>query len=106
MFTNIFEMTYKDLNASKYYENIISDFLRYSVWAVVSNRKNKKITKCAYHGSAEYVYFEGNEYNYTIRYYFIDSYIRSDFLDETDLMRTAREIEDRCEREDLYSKKL
>ncbi len=105
MFRNIFEMTYKDLNASKYYENIISDFLRYSVWAVVSNRKNKKITKCAYHGSAEYVYFEGNEYNYTIRYYFIDSYIRSDFLDETDLMRTAREIEDRCEREDLYSKK-
>lgn len=105
MFRNIFEMTYKDLNASKYYEIIISDFLRYSVWAVVSNRKNKKITKCAYHGSAEYVYFEGNEYNYTIRYYFIDSYIRSDFLDETDLMRTAREIEDRCEREDLYSKK-
>lgn len=43
MFTNIFEMTYKDLNASKYYENIISDFLRYSVWAVVSNRKNKKL---------------------------------------------------------------
>lgn len=105
MFRNIFEMTYKDLNAFKYYEIIISDFLRYSVWAVVSNRKNKKITKCAYHGSAEYVYFEGNEYNYTIRYYFIDSYIRSDFLDETDLMRTAREIEDRCEREDLYSKK-
>lgn len=104
MFRNIFIMTYKDLNNSKYYENIISDFLRYSVWAIVSNRKNKKIIKSAYHGSADYVYFEGHDYTHIIRYYFIDKYIRSDFLDETDLVRAARAIEARCERENLYSK--
>ena len=104
MFKNIYTMTYKDLNTSKYYENIISDFLRYSVWAIVSNRTNKKIIKGAYHGNANYVYFEGHEYTHTIRYYFIDKYIRSDFLDETDLVRAARAIETRCEREDLYSK--
>ena len=104
MFKNIFAMTYKDLNTSKYYENIILDFLRYSVWAIVSNRKNKKIIKSAYHGSADYVYFEGHEHTHTIRYYFIDKYVRSDFLDETDLVRAARTIEAQCEREDLHSK--
>lgn len=104
MFRNIFEMTYKDLNASKYYGNIISDFLRYSVWAIVSNRTNKRIAKSTYYGNADYVYFEGHEYTHTIRYYFIDKYIRSDFLDETDLVRAARTIEARCEREDLYNK--
>lgn len=104
MFRNIFEMTYKDLNDSKYYGKIISDFLRYSVWAIVSNRTNKRIAKSTYYGNADYVYFEGHEYTHTIRYYFIDKYIRSDFLDETDLVRAARTIEARCEREDLYSK--
>ncbi len=105
MFRNIFTMTYKDFNTSIYYENIILDFLKYSVWAIVSNRKNKKIIKSAYHGNADYVYFEGHEYTHIIRYYFIDKYIRSDFLDETDLVRAARTIEARCEREDLYNKK-
>lgn len=104
LFKNIFIMTYKNLNTSMYYENIMSDFLRYSVWAVVSSRKNKKIIKSAYHGNADYVYYEGHEYTHIIRYYFIDKYIRSDFLDETDLVRAARTIEDRCEREDLYNK--
>lgn len=104
MFKNIFAMTYKDLNTSKYYENIISDFLKYSIWAIVANRKNKKIIKSAYHGNADYVYFEGHEYTHIIRYYFIDKYIRSDFLDEIDLVREARTIEARCEQEDLYNK--
>ncbi len=104
MFRNIFTMTYKNLNTSKYYEDIISDFLRYSVWAIVSNRKNKKIIKSAYHGNANYVYFEGHEYTHIIRYSFIEKYIRSDFLDETDLVRAARTIEACREREDLYSK--
>lgn len=104
MFRNIFMMTYKNLKDSKYYENIISDFLRYSVWAIVSNRKNKKIIKSAYHGNGEYVHFEGHEYTHILRYYFIDKYIRSDFLDETDLVRAARTIEARCERESLYSR--
>jgi len=105
MFRNIFTMTYKNLNTSKYYENIISDFLRYSIWSIVSNRKNKKIIKSAYHGNVNYVYFEGHGYKHIIRYSFIDKYIRSDFLDETDLVRAARTIEARCERENLYSKK-
>lgn len=104
IFRNIFTMTYKNLYTSKYYENIISDFLRYSVWAIVSSRKNKKIIKSAYHGNADYVYFEGHEYTHIIRYNFIDKYIRSDFLDETDLVKAARTIEARCEREDLYNK--
>lgn len=104
IFRNIFTMTYKYMNSSKYYENIISEFLRYSVWAIVSYRKNKMIIKSAYHGSADYVYFEGHEYTHIIRYYFIDKFIRSDFLDEADLVRAARTIEARCEREDLYSK--
>lgn len=104
MFRNIFTMTYKNLKTSKYYENIISDFLRYSIWAIVSSRKNKKIIKSAHYGNGEYVYFEGHEYTHIFRYPFIDKYIRSDFLDETDLVRSARNIEARCERKNLYSK--
>ena len=56
-------MTNRNMKSSQYYENIISDFLRYSIWAVVSNRKNKKIIKSAYYGNFDYVYFEGHEYS-------------------------------------------
>ncbi|MCM1237168.1 MAG: KAP family NTPase [Ruminococcus flavefaciens] len=105
IFRNIFAMTYKNLNTSKYYENIISDFLRYSIWAIVSSRKNKKIIRSAYYGHGEYVYFEEHENTHIFRYHFIDKYIRSEFLDETDLVRAARTIETRCGREDFYSKK-
>lgn len=104
MFRGIFVMTNRNMKSSQYYENIISDFLRYSIWAVVSNRKNKKIIKSAYYGNFDYVYFEGHEYTHTIRYYFIDKYIRSDYLDEADLVSSARSIEARCEREKIYNK--
>lgn len=103
MFRGIFVMTNRNMKSSQYYENIISDFLRYSIWAVVSNRKNKKIIKSAYYGNSDYVYFEGHEYTHTIRYYFIDKYIRSDYLDEADLVSSARSIEARCEREKIYN---
>lgn len=103
MFRGIFVMTNRNMKSSQHYENIISDFLRYSIWAVVSNRKNKKIIKSAYYGNSDYVYFEGHEYTHTIRYYFIDKYIRSDYLDEADLVSSARSIEARCEREKMYN---
>ena len=104
MFRKIFDMTYRNMNSSKYFENIIADFMRYSIWVIVSSKKNKKIIKSAYYGNSDYVYFEGHEYTHTIRYYFIDKYIRSDYLDEVDLVRTSRSIEARCEREKLYNK--
>ena len=81
------------MNSSKYFENIIADFMRYSIWAIVSSKKNKKIIKSAYYGNSDYVYFESHEYTHTIRYYFIDKYIRSDYLDEVDLVRASRSIE-------------
>ena len=104
MFRKIFDMTYRNMNSSKYFENIIADFMRYSIWVIVSSKKNKKIIKSAYYGNSDYVYFEGHEYTHTIRYYFIDKYIRSDYLDEVDLVRASRSIEARCEREKLYNK--
>ena len=104
MFKNIFVMTNRNMNSSEYYENIISDFLRYSIWAVVANRKNKKIIKSAYYGKSDYVYFEGHEYTHTIRYYFIDKYIKSAYLDEADLVNSARRIEVQCERVKMHNK--
>ena len=47
---------------------------------------------------------QGHEYTHTIIYYFIDKYIRSDYLDEADLVSSARSIEARCEREKIYNK--
>ena len=102
MFKDIFEMTYKNFNTSKYYNNIVEEFLRYSIWAVVADRKNKKLVKDVYYGEEEYVYFEDNKHLYTFHYLFIDKYIRSDFLDENDLIRASRKIETRCEQKQSH----
>ena len=106
MFKNIFEATYKNLNTSKYYNSIVEDFLRYSIWAVVANRKNKKIVKSVYYGRERYVHLEDNINLYTIGYLFIDKYLKSDFLDVNDLIRESRNIEARCKQADDNKAKI
>lgn len=105
MFKDIFETTYKNLNTSKYYNNVIADFLRYSIWAVVADRKNKKLVKSAYYGKGEYVHFEDNLNLHTYRYLFIDKYLGSNFLDEKDLAQASRNIETRCKKANDNNKK-
>jgi DNA polymerase III delta prime subunit len=105
MFEKIYKAAYKNMKTSKYYEEIICEFLRYSIWAVVASRTNKKIYKSTNYGSLDYVYFEGREYTHTIRYSFIDKYIRINFLDDEDLVKAARNIEKNYEREEIYNKK-
>lgn len=106
LYEPIFRETYKNLNKSKYYENIVADFMRYSIWSVVSLRKNIRLMNSAYYGNAEYVHFEGKEYVYTCRYGFIDRYIINEHLDVQSLVQAARTIELRCEREKLANKNV
>ena len=104
MFKNIFETTYKNLSTSNYYSDIVADFLRYSIWAVVADRKNKKLVKSAYYGKGEYVHFEDNLNLHSFRYLFIDKYLKSDFLDVNDLIRESKNIEARCKQADDNNK--
>ena len=100
LFEDIYKMTYKNFNESQYYESIINDFLRYSIWAVVAERTNKRLIRSLYYGgNQKYVHVEGHEYTHAAEYFFIYKYMRSAHLDETELTKAARDIEERCRHE-------
>lgn len=104
-FRKIFDITMKYYENEKYYNDIIQDFLRYSIWVSSSYGKNKRIIKSAYHGADNYVYYEGHEYTHIFKYDFIDSWIRSDVWDEGNLIKASRKIIARRQREDKNSPK-
>ncbi len=101
MYYAIYHEVDKNFRSSKYSDDITSDFLRYSIWSIVSQRKNTKLVKSAYYGRGEFVHVEGNEYNHICRYEFIDRYLNSEHLDVAALVQSAREIEARTEREKI-----
>lgn len=72
-FRKIYEATTKYYSNSKYYEEILNDFLRYSIWVAGAIKKNKKITRSTNYGSQDMVYFEGHEYTHIFRYSYIDA---------------------------------
>lgn len=102
-FRKIYDTTTKYYSDSKYYEDILNDFLRYSIWVAGALKKNKKITHSANYGSQDMVYFEGHEYTHIFRYSFIDAWINRDVWNDKDLSQACKSIIKRREREDVYN---
>ena len=100
-FRKIYEATTKYYSNSKYYEEILNDFLRYSIWVVGAIKKNKKITRSTNYGSQDMVYFEGREYTHIFRYSFIDAWINRDVWSDEDLSQACKSIIKRKEQEDV-----
>jgi len=100
-FKKIYDITTKYYSDNKYYEDILKEFLRYSIWVAGALKQNKKINHSANRGNQELVYFEGNEYTYILRYSFIDAWIRRDVWSDADLSQACKSIIKRKEREDV-----
>lgn len=100
-FKKIYDATKKCYLDNKYYEDILEEFLHYSVWVEGALKKNKKILQCANYGNQDYVYFEGHEYTHIMRYRFIDDWICHDVWNDADLSQACRSIIKRKEREDV-----
>lgn len=101
LFRKIYEATTKYYSNSKYYEEILNDFLRYSIWVAGAIKKNKKITRSANYGSQDMVYFEDHEYTHIFRYSFIDAWINRDAWSDEDLSQACKSIIKRREQEDV-----
>ena len=101
LFRKIYEATTKYYSNSKYYEEILNDFLRYSIWVAGAIKKNKKITCSANYGSQDMVYFEGHEYTHIFRYSFIDAWINRNAWSDEDLSQACKSIIKRREQEDV-----
>ena len=101
LFRKIYEATTKYYSNSKYYEEILNDFLRYSIWVAGAIKKNKKITRSTNYGSQDMVYFEGHEYTHIFRYSFIDAWINRDAWNDEDLSQACKSIIKRREQEDV-----
>lgn len=100
-FRKIYEATTKYYSNSKYYEEILNDFLRYSIWVAGAIKKNKKITCSTNYGSQDMVYFEGHEYTHIFRYSFIDAWINRNVWSDEDLSQACKSIIKRREQEDV-----
>lgn len=101
LFRKIYEATTKYYSNSKYYEEILNDFLRYSIWVAGAIKKNKKITRSTNYGSQDMVYFEDHEYTHIFRYSFIDAWINRDAWSDEDLSQACKSIIKRREQEDV-----
>ena len=101
LFRKIYEATTKYYSNSKYYEEILNDFLRYSIWVAGAIKRNKKLTRSTNYGSQDMVYFEGHEYTHIFRYSFIDAWINRDVWSDEDLSQACKSIIKRREQEDV-----
>lgn len=100
-FRKIYDTTTKYYSDNKYYEDILEEFLRYSIWVAGALKKNKKIAHSANYRSQDLVYFEGHEYTHIFRYSFIDAWINRDVWSDKDISQACKSIIKRKEREDI-----
>ncbi len=100
-FRKIYDSVAKYYSDNKYLEDILKDFMRYSVWVIGALKKNKKITHSENYGNQDVVYYEDNEYTHIFRYSFIDAWIIRDVWSDSDLSQACRSIIKRREREDV-----
>ena len=98
-FKKIYDVTMKYFADNKYVEDILDEFLRYSIWVMGALKKNKKILQAS-HANENYVCVEGHRYTTMMRYSFIDSWIYREVWDDADLSQTCKAIIKRKERED------
>ncbi len=99
---NYLNTYYKD---DKYYENIVEEFLHYSIWVEGSTKKNKKIIYSSNNLNQNLVYFEGHEYNRINKHKFIDAWIIREVWNDKDISKACKSIIDRYEKESIYNPK-
>lgn len=90
-FEPIYTCTKKNFSNEKYYEDIITEFLRYSIWVMASTSKNQKIQNSKW-GNGLKVHLEDNEFNSMYSYAFIDAWIKRNVKDKNDLFIAAKSI--------------
>lgn len=100
-FKRIFDTTTKYYSDDSFYKDVLSEFLRYSIWVAAASKKNKKITHSPYYANQDMVYFEGHEYTHIYRYSFIDAWINRDIWSDSDLSQACKSIIKRRELEDI-----
>lgn len=104
-FEPIYINTQKEYNEEKYYDDIVYEFLRYSIWVAASTRKNNKL-RISRWGNGEQVHYEGNEYTSTYSFGFIDAWIKRNVMDIKDLRNAVKKIIERKEREDEHNPRI
>lgn len=103
-FKKIYDTTEKYYSDNKYYEDILKEFLRYSVVVAGALKKNEKIMHGTNYGNQDCVFFKGHEYVHILRYSFIDAWICRDAWDDADLLRACNSIMERKETENVDNK--
>lgn len=100
-FRTIYVTTIKYYSKNRYLEEMLNDYLQYSIWAIGALKNNKKIIHYANFESQEMVTFEGHKYNHIYRYSFIDAWIDRNVWRDEDLLQACKLIIKRREREDV-----
>lgn len=103
-FKKIYDVTTNYYSNNCYYEDVLGEFLRYSIWVSVALKKNRKITLSANYGSQNLVYFEDHEYTHIIRYRFIENWINREVWDDKDICQACNSIIKRKEKEQINNK--
>lgn len=89
-YRNIYDLTYKNFSGDEYYDDILNEFMRYSIWYVCAKAQNIKLKST--NTREEYVYYDERRYIYIRRYGFIDRCINKGICNESELCNSAREI--------------
>lgn len=100
-FRKIYDVTAQNYSNNKYLEDILNDFLHYSIWVVCALMNNKKINYSVNHGRQEMVYFEDDEYNYIYRFSFVDKWFKQDVWNDKDWSWGCKSIIRRKEQENV-----
>lgn len=85
MYEDIWRETYERCGSSNNYNDIVSYFVIYSIWAMVSYKTNAVLVEGFQMGRLKVVYPEKKDYVSTICFPFIDKLIKCDYLDTDDI---------------------
>ncbi|MBR5177841.1 MAG: hypothetical protein IKW90_03440 [Lachnospiraceae bacterium] len=86
------------------HDDILEEFLQYSIWVVCAEGLNKKILSSG-NSYVDYVYYEGHEYTQIVRNSFIDSWIIRGAWDDGDFCKTCKSVISRLEKDNLNNPK-
>lgn len=86
-----------------YCSEVLSEFLRYSIWVVVSEGKNLRIEQDTCYSNSEYVRLEGHAWTKSYRYGFIERWIKRDAWDAKEFRKAVKMIVERLNRERMLN---
>lgn len=106
-FESLYICAKKRIGTLEYFEYIIEDFMKYSIWKLVSFELNEPLLsdegdEFVLSTKGKTVHFDRNRYVHTYVYRFIDPWIISEIQDEKRLEEEAAVIRRDKQREDIY----